>query len=226
MRKITLLLVIFAFASVSAAGQNVVSEILKRMGAHGKALKSLNADITITKFSVQSGGTYTKEGVIKFLPGKNSYPLRIDSTKPVAESFVIINNQYLLYQPNPSEIYQPNPKTAYTGGITDSQKNTFMIFSILSKGIFKAAYTEILYLGQEKVNGTPVWHLEFKPKTTNEYKILELWVDGNGMPIQSKVIENNGDWTSTLLGKLNKNLKMKTTDFQIDLPKGIKIIKN
>jgi outer membrane lipoprotein-sorting protein len=225
MRKILILFVILAFSSIPAPAQQIL-EILKRIDAHRKALKSLTANITITQFSVPFGGTYTKEGTVKFLPGKTDYSLRMDSTKPVAEIFLIVNNQYVLYQPDPGDLYLPSPKSAFTGKVTDSQKNTLMIFSILTTGIVKTDYAKILYLGQDKVNTAPVWHLEFTPKTESKYKKLELWVDGNGMPIQSKMIGNESEATTVFLGDLQKNVKMKITDFRAKLPKGTQIIKN
>ncbi len=215
MKKFALLLFIFTFSSVPVFAQ--LSEILKRIEQHQKALKSLSADLTIAKFSLQFGGTYTKECVIKFLP-VNDYSLRIDSTKPSAESFLVIKNQYLLYQ--------PDFKLAYTGIMTDSQKNTLVLFSFLLKDKLKANYN-LKYLGEEKVNGAiPAWHLELTPKIATNYKTVELWVDGNGMPIQSKIIENNGDWTTVFLGNLQKNISIKVSDFKIDLPKATKLIKN
>jgi len=215
MKKSALLFLVFAFSSVSAFPQ--VNEILKRMDTHQKALKTLGADIKITKFSIESGGTYTKEGVLKFVPSKET-ALKIDSTKPALESFLTLKNQYL--------IYLPDLKMAYSGMTTDSQKNTFMIFSVLSNKNLKADYN-IVYTGQEKVNGTiPAFHLELTPKTTQNYQTIELWVDGNGMPLQSKIIENNGDWTNVFLENLRKNIVINVSEFQIKLPKGTKLIKN
>ena len=218
MRKIMLLLVIFAFSSVSALSQNVIGEILKRMDAHQKSLQTLQADITTTKFSVQFGGTFTKEGTLTFLPKVNEYYLRIDSTIPAPESFSIIKNQYLLYL--------PSLKTAYTGKTSDSQKNLLLIFSNLSKKNLKSDYN-IRYIGQEKVNDkTPAWKLELTPKTAKNYKTLELWIDATGMPIQSKAIENNDDWTNVMFENIEKNIKINASIFAIQLPKETKIIKN
>lgn len=215
MKKSALLFLVFAFSTVSAFPQ--VNEIMKRMDAHQKALKTLGADIKITKFSVELGGTYTKEGTVKFLPSKET-ALKIDSTKPAPESFLALKNQYL--------IYLPDLKTAYSGIITDSQKNTFMIFSVLSNKNLRADYN-IAYTGQEKVNGAiPTFHLELKPKTAQSYQTIELWVDGNGMPLQSKIIENNGDSTTVFLENLRKNIVINVNEFQIKLPKGTKLIKN
>lgn len=218
MRKISFLVIVLAFSSVFGFGQSPLQEILKRMDTHYKSLKTLQADITITKFSVQLGGTYTKEGVIKFVLQGNEYWLKIDSTNPAAESFLIVKNEYL--------IYLPSLNTAYTGTTTDSQKDMLLIFSNLSKERLKAEYS-VIYSGQEKVNGTiSAWHLELTPKTAKSYKTIELWINANGMPIQSSIIEDNGDWTNVLLGNPQKNITVKGSDFKIDLPKGIKLIKN
>lgn len=216
MKKIALLFVIFVFSSVSASAQT--AEILKRMEQHQKALKSFQANITINKFSVQFGGNYTKEGDIKYLSQSNDYSLRMDSTKPLPESFLIVKNQYLLYL--------PNLKTEYTGTTTDQQKSMFMIFSNLSKKNLINNYL-IKYIGEERVNGkNPAWHPELKPKKPNSYKTIELWVDGNGMPLQSKITETSGDSTNVLLTNLKKNITMKSADFEIPLPNDIQIIKD
>jgi outer membrane lipoprotein-sorting protein len=131
MKKIALLLFIFAFSCVSAFSQ--VNEILKRMDAHQKALRSMRADITISKFSVLFGGTFTKEGAIKFVPVKNKPPiLRIDSTKPAPESFLVVGNQYALYL--------PDQKTAYTGVPGDSGIISMLLFLNMSKENLTADY--------------------------------------------------------------------------------------
>lgn len=227
MRKISLLFVIYAFFFVSVFAQTgELPEILKRMINHQKALKSLQANIKITKFSVQSSENFTKEGIVKFMPQINDYLLRIDSTKPALESFLIVKNKYLLYQPNPNPLYLPNVNTAFTGMITDSQKNMFMIFSILSKEKLKADYN-IKYFGVEKVNETiSTWHLDFTPKIATGYKKIDLWVDNNGMPIQSKIIENNGDWANIKFTNIQKNIKIEVADFKVELSKETKLIKN
>ncbi len=99
-----------------------------------------------------------------------------------------------------------------------------MAFINMSKEQLKTNYT-IKYLGQENVSGgTPTWHLELMPKAATSYKSAELWVDGNGMPIQAKVIENNKDSTTIFLSSLQKNVALKTDVFVIKLPKDTKKI--
>jgi outer membrane lipoprotein-sorting protein len=50
-------------------------------------------------------------------------------------------------------------------------------------------------------------------------------VDGNGMPIQAKVTENNNDTTTVLLTKLQKNVTVNGKDFEVSLPKDVKVVK-
>ena len=217
MRKIALLVVIFVFSSVCVTAQ--VAEILKRMEQHRKALKSLRAQMTVSKFSVQTGGTYTKEGALTVLPQKNDNNLvRLDSTKPDTENFLIVENQYL--------VYFPNQKLAYTGPAADSQKILFFIFADLSREKMAADYN-VVYRGQDKVGGTvPAWKLELTPKTDAGFKSIRLWVDKNGMPLRIKVTRANGDWTSISLSYLQKNTELSMKDFKIELPGETKIIKN
>jgi len=216
MRKIALLVVIFVFSSVCVTAQ--VAEILKRMEQHRKALKSLRAQMTVSKFSVQTGGTYTKEGALTVLPQKNDNNLvRLDSTKPDTENFLIVENQYL--------VYFPNQKLAYTGPAADSQKILFFIFADLSREKMAADYN-VVYRGQDKVGGTvPAWKLELTPKTEQSYQKIELWIDANGMPVQLKVHESNGDWTNVAVSQLQKNVVINAAEFKIALPKNTKIIK-
>ena len=218
MRKIALPVIIFVLLSVCSAPAQV-AEILKRVETHRSALKSLRADLTISRFSAQSGGTYIKESVLAILLPKNNRNLiRLNSTKPETENFLIVENQYL--------VYLPNRKTAYTGTATDPQKNLFFLFSDLSRERLRADYN-VVYKGNETVGGViPAWQLELTPKTPQSYQTIELWIDANGMPIQFRITEASGDWTNVLLASLQKNVVINAAEFKIALPKGTKIIKD
>jgi Ca-activated chloride channel family protein len=195
-----------------------ITAIFKRMDEHQKALKSLLANITMTKFDSVLSQTETSEGTVKYLPQADNYALRIDWTKPKTEILSIVKDRYVFYQ--------PALKTAITGKTGENQKNVFLTFSNLTKEKLKENYS-VKYLGEEKVSGNiSAWHLELTPKTASNYKTAELWVDGNGMIIQVKLTENNGDWSSILLSNPQKNVSIGAADFKIDLPKETKIARN
>ena len=216
-------IVIFG-AAQAASAQGIVNEILSRMDAHNKALTSLRANVTMAKENAQLGGVVdTTEGVAIYLPqrGKNPF-VRIDWASP-KESLAVVNKQYVIYRPALSQ--------AYTGNTESQTKNnpkagTALAFMNMSKAQLKQNYS-IKYLGEATVRGgVKTWHLEMTPNARTSYRSAEVWVDGNGMPIQSKVIEHNNDSTTVLLSNLQKNVRLNASDFKVDLPKGTKIIKS
>ena len=95
----------------------------------------------------------------------------------------------------------------------------------MSKTQLKANY-DYKYIGEETLsNGEKTVHLELTPKTAQKYKSADLWVDFNGMPLQMKIVEKNGDSTTVLLSKVRKNLSLDGKDFVIDFPKNTKVVK-
>lgn len=214
---------IFTFSFLTVAevkAQNILNEILKRMDEHQKALSSLKANVMMDKYNSQLDEHDIYEGTAMYLPAKGRDALvRIDWAKPQQEILSVVNKQYVLYRPRLPQ--------AITGSVNNT-KNTKvagpMEFLKMSKEQLRANYT-VVYLGQEQVSGgIPTWRLELTPKTAKGYKLAELWVDGNGMPIQAKITENNNDSTTVLLSGLQKNVNINANEFKVSLPKGTPIV--
>jgi outer membrane lipoprotein-sorting protein len=214
-----------SFAATETKAQGV-NEILKRMDDHYKALSSLRTSVTYEKYDSVLRESEKMEGRAIYLPQKGKDALfRVDWTKP-EESLAVINKKYV--------IYRPKLQTAYVGSTDKAIKkdssgiSSPFAFINMSRAQLKANYS-FRYLGEETLsNGTKTWHLELTPKTAQKYKMAEIWVDGDGMPIKMKVIENNNDTSQVLLSNLEKNIALKKdgSDFQINPPAGTKIIKN
>lgn len=221
-----LALVLFfnCFAVSNAKAQaGILGEILKRMETHRQSLSSLQAGIMMDKFNSQLGEHDVKEGTTMYLPAKGRDALvRIDWAKPLQETFSIVDKKYVIYQPRLNQ--------AITGKVESGKKDptgtNALAFMNMSKEQLKANY-EVSYLGKEIVGGNAeTWHLKLVPRSAANYKYAEIWVDGNGMPLQAKVVEQNDDATTVLLSNLNKNATINASRFKISLPRGTKIIKS
>lgn len=217
---------IFAFLLLSGIvteikAQGVLGEVLKRMDAHNKALTSLKANISMEKYNSQLGETDKYSGKAIYLPqkGRNAF-VRIDWSSPVEESLAVVNKEYILYRPRLKQAIVGNVDKVQGSGTS----NNALAFINMSRAELKANYT-INYIGQETASGVQTWHLELIPKNANQYKKADLWVDGNGMPVQMKVTESNNDTTQVVLSGLQKNVTVKGGDFKINLPKDTKIVK-
>lgn len=217
------LFVFSVLAAVETNAQNPLPEILKRMSEHQKALTSLKANIVMDKFNSQLNEHDISEGIAQYVPAKGRDALvRVDWTKPVEETLAVANGQYIMYRPRLKQALNGSTKNAQ-GSEKTSNVLTFMS---MSNAQLRANYS-VKYLGPETVSGgAETWHLELTPKTAQSYKSAELWVDGNGMPIQAKIIENNSDSTTILLSNLQKNVTIDGKQFKLTLPKDTKIIKS
>ncbi|MDQ3133093.1 MAG: outer membrane lipoprotein carrier protein LolA [Acidobacteriota bacterium] len=213
------LLFVFNIFAVTETKAQIVNKILDTMDAHYKALSSLQANVKMNKHNAQLGENDVIEGTVKYLPLKGRDALvRIDWMKPVQESLAVVNKEYV--------IYTPRLGRAIVGKVDKAQgsakSNSALAFMNMSKAQLKANYN-MKYLGEEKVgDGTLTWHLELTPKIKTTYKVADIWVDGNGMPIQMRVTENNNDSTTVFLSNLIKNQTLNTKVFVIPLPKGTK----
>jgi outer membrane lipoprotein-sorting protein len=211
----------FAVSETRAQG-GPTAEILKRMDEHQKALRSLQANVQMAKYNAQLQETDVTEGSVMYLPAKGRDALvRIDWTRPIEETFSVVNKQYV--------ICRPRLKQCYTGSSKDAKGNGkaggALAFMNMSKEQLKANFNH-QYLGQENVStGAPAWHLKLTPKTPASYQYGEIWVDGNGMLIQMKVTENNNDSTTVLLSNLQKNVTLDASKFKVVIPKDWKIVK-
>lgn len=216
------LLVVFGVSQANAQ----VQEVLKRMDEHQKALVSLKANIVMDKFNSQLDEHDISEGTAMYLKVKERDAMvRLEWTKPQQEILTVANNKYILYQIRLGQAYQGNVDDAQkkqTGGAGSFD------FLKMSKEQLKANYSYVYY-GREDIKSGGVtvetWHLELTPKTPKSYKSVDIWVDGNGMVLQTKVNEKNGDSSTVLLSNLKKNETIKPADFVLKLPKTTKIIK-
>ena len=218
---IALVLFFNAFAVTETRAQNIVSDILKRMEAHRQSLSSLQADIKMDKYNAQLGEHDLTEGTTIYLPAKGRDALvRIDWMKPLQETLAVVEKKYVLYRPRLNQ--------AIIGKVDDKNKNTkasgALAFMSMSKEQLKNNY-DVSYLGKETVGGNvETWHLKLVPKTAMNYKYSEIWVDGNGMPLQGKVVESNDDSTTVLLSNLQKNININASKFKVNL-NGVTIVK-
>jgi len=219
---IALTLFFSAFAVTETKAQNILPEILKRMETHRNTLTSLRSNVTMVKFNTQLKESDKTEGTSIYLPAKGRDALvRIDWTKPAQEILSVVKGKYVLYRPRLNQAIVGNAKDAKGSG----KANGALSFMNMSKEQLKSNYN-IKYLGQENVSsGAPTWHLELTPKTAASYKLAEIWVDGDGMPIQAKIIENNNDSTTVLLFGFEKNARIDASRFNVKLPKGTTIVK-
>jgi len=216
-------LLFFNAISVSETkAQNLLPEIYKRMETNRQTLQTLRSNIKMVKYNAQLGENDLTQGTVIYAPGEKEREvyIRIDWVKPVQEQLSVVKGTYTIYRPRLGQVIKGKVDKAQN----NAKANGAFAFLNMSKEQLKANYT-IKYLGEEKVSsGEATFHLQLTPKTAKNYKYAELWVDKDGMPVQTKVVESNNDATTILLFDLKKNTTVEASVFTIIYPKNIKPI--
>lgn len=209
-------------SSLSVNAQGEIAKILKKMDENNNGLKSLKANIKMSKHNAQLDEYDLYEGVVQYLPSpvKEQIRVRIDWEKPVVEQLAVGGGQYILYRPRLGQ--------AIIGKVDKAKGNAgaggALAFMSMNRAQLKENY-DVAWIGEEKVNGSVnTAHIKLTPKKPTSYKQADLWVDVNGMPVQAKVIEKNNDSTTILLDKVDRNATIKAEIFAIKPPKNTKII--
>jgi outer membrane lipoprotein-sorting protein len=208
-------------SKASAQSAGLVSSIFSKMDRNRRDLRSMRAAISMEKYNAQLKDSDKQTGTVIYLPGagQNAY-VRIDWQRPQQETLAVADGKYTLLR--------PRLKMAYVG---EANSNRNKVSSVLgfgldaSKSQLAAAYDTQNVYSETLWGGVQTMHLKLVPKGGARYSYAELWVDDNGMPVQTKVVEKNGDATTVRLMNVQRNAQVSKSEFKVDLGADIKKVR-
>ncbi len=208
-----------------AQGPGLVSSILNKMDRNRRSLSSLRAALTMQKYNAQLRDFEMSYGEVAYIAGQGSnQKVKVEWTRPARELLSVLNGQYTLYRPRLNQALVGNAKTVGSKGKVPS----VLGFSMNMTGAQARNQFDVELAGEGALydGGPHVWMLKLTPKGGASYKFAEVWVDDNGMPVQTRVTERNGDSTLVRLTNIQRNARVSPGDIQIPLPAGVKIVKS
>jgi outer membrane lipoprotein-sorting protein len=225
-----LLLAVVAGVSIisspkAANGQSagLVSSVLNRMERNRQSLKSLKATLSMEKYNAQLRDKDNYSGWVLYAPasGRNA-SVRIEWQKPQHEILAVVNGKYRLYRPRLNQVIEGSSGSINNKGGAGS----VLDMMYMSKQQLEAKFQPVQDVREESLWGNvSTIHLTLVPKGNASYKYAEIWVDSAGMPVQTKIVERNGDATTMRLSEMERNAKVSSGDFDLKLDSNVKIIK-
>jgi outer membrane lipoprotein-sorting protein len=225
-----LLLAVIAGVSIisspgAANGQSagLVSSVLNRMERNRQSLKSLKASLSMEKYNSQLRDKDQYIGNVMYMPasGRNAY-VRIEWQKPQHEILAVANGKYRLYRPRLNQVLEGKSGSINNKGGAGS----VLDMMYMSKQQLEAKFQPVQDVREDTLwGGISTIHLTLVPKGNAGYQYAEIWVDSGGMPVQTKIVEKNGDATTMRLSGMERNAKISTDDFNLKLDSNVKIIK-
>ncbi|HEX8652754.1 MAG TPA: outer membrane lipoprotein carrier protein LolA [Pyrinomonadaceae bacterium] len=208
--------------SVNAQGAGLVSSLLNNMERNRRSLTSLRANLSMEKYNAQIRDTDRYSGKVVYKPaaGRSAY-VRVDWQKPLGEILAVADGQYTLYK--------SRLNTAYVGSARSNRNKmgNALDFLNMSRQQLVARFEPVQDIREETLwGGVRTTHIKLVPKGGASYKYAEVWVDGNGMPIQTKVVEKNDDATTVRLTEVERNAGVSLDEFRLQLGSDVKKIKS
>lgn len=227
---LSLLLAILAGVSIISSpratnGQSagLVSSVLNRMERNRQSLRSLKASLSMEKYNAQLRDKDNYTGWVLYVPGSGrDASVRIEWQKPQHEILAVSKGQYQLFRPRLKQVIVGKSGSvkggAGAGGVLD------MMY--MSKTQLEAKFQPVQDVREESLwGGVSTIHLTLVPKGNASFKYAEIWVDSAGMPVQTKIVEKNGDATTMRLSGMERNLKISSEEFSLKLDSSVKVIK-
>jgi outer membrane lipoprotein-sorting protein len=209
--------------STANAQAGLVSSIFNRIEKNRQNLKSLSADISMQKYNAQLRDSDEYYGTVRYIPvaGRSAF-VRLEWTKPQHEILVVANGAYMLYRPRLNTCY-----VGTTNSINSQKDSDVLSLMNMSATQLRTRFGEPQDPVREETLWGGVWtqHLKVTPKSAASYKYIEVWVDKEGMPVQTKMVEKNDDATTVRLTNLQKNQTIPLDVFTLKLDSSVKRVK-
>ena len=202
----------------------LVSAVLNRMDSNRRTLRSLKASLSMEKYNAQLRDKDNYTGWVLYQPGSGrDASVRIEWQKPRHEILAVSNGQYTLYRPSLNQAM-----VGKSGSIKGKEgAGSVLDMMYMSKAQLEARFQPVQDVREETLwGGVSTIHLTLVPKNASSFKYAEIWVDGSGMPVQTKIVEKNGDATTMRLSGLERNLKISSNEFSLKLDSTVKIVKS
>ena len=209
-----------------AQGPGLISSILNKMDRNRRTLGSMRAAITMQKYNAQLKDSDNFTGDVQYVAGKGrDANVRVDWVRPAQEILAVSGGQYTLYRPRLGQAYQGATKNVGNKG--SGKANNVLGFALNMTGAQAKSQFNVELVGEgELYKGSPhVWWLKLVPRGNVGYQYAEVWVTDDGMPIQTRVTEKNGDATTVRLTGIQRNPQISPETFVVKLPEGTKIVK-
>jgi outer membrane lipoprotein-sorting protein len=210
-------------ALAAPAAQTDLETVLAKMDQTAAHFQTAQADFTWTTFnSVVNEADRPQTGKIYFRRNGKETEMQADIAAPDSEQ--------ILYSRGKIQIYKERIDTVdvYDTGAHREEAEAFLVLGFGSSGEEMRNSFEVKYDGTESVDGVAAQKLELTPKAENiknRFPQIILWIDAtNGVSVQQKLIETNGDYRVAKYSAIRLNQKIPEKVFKLKISNKTKVI--
>ncbi len=198
--------------------------VLRQMAAVGKTFHSFEAHISKKLYTAVLKEFDTPEA------GEFYYERAKDGTALIRQEIKSPGPSVLTIKGGVATFYQPRLKQAQMYNLgKNKDKAEYLVLGLgQTPGKLRETFL-IQYQGTDAVAGTPCSVLVLKPKNPSAaalFSVITLWIKkSNGVPIQQKLQQPNGDYLLVNFTDEKLNVNIPASKFEQRLPAGVDIQK-
>jgi outer membrane lipoprotein-sorting protein len=176
------------------------------------------------KYNAQLREEDTYQGIVLYIPGPGGSRasfMRLEWTSPQHETLTVSKGSYMLYRPRLHTAI-----VGTTSSVGGGNNNDVLQLMGMSAAQLRTRFGEFEDQREETLGGG-VWtqHFRVTPKGAASYKYIEVWVDKEGFPVQTKMVEKNNDATTVRMTNVQKNQTIPLDEFTQKLDANVKRVK-
>lgn len=199
-----------------------LNQIFSHMNESAKHLKTLSANLDLTKVTVLVNDFSTESGEMYFRNGKQP---------DILVNFKTPAPKVILYRKSALEIYQPKINQIQEFDLSKHsdliQQFLLLGFGTNSKDLQKVY--QVKFLNEEQLGGDTTVLLELTPreeKVAAQLSKIQLWIsEESWLPVQQKFFEASGDYSVARYSSVKVNRNLPSSTFQLHNAKGAKRVK-
>jgi outer membrane lipoprotein-sorting protein len=207
----------------AAAHADSLDDVLARMDAAAKQFHSYSANVKRADYAKVVDSYDDSSGFMRLKRGKNGVVGIMDITAGPDHKITHFDGPTVqVYLPNANTIQQYNAKKWKA-----SMDQLLLLGFAVTRDEIMRDY-DVKLIGTETINGVATTHIVLTPKSAEALKIvktIDLWIDSKGNAIRQKGTEPDGDSHLVTYSDLKVNPPLPDSDFELDVPKGVKTVK-
>lgn len=186
--------------------------MLQRLEEAGRTLQTMQARFAETKVIVLLDEKAEARGAVFLqVPGR----FRWNYEAPQQSVTLVKDGRFARYLPRAKQVFRGRAK---------GEADLLVGFGPGAAGLGKKY--QVTLVGEEAVGGAPAWVLDLKPQAAQAssalFSSIRLWIDQTRhFPVQTRLTEPTGDYTTVRFEEVKLNLKLPAGAFDLNLPKDV-----
>jgi hypothetical protein len=164
-----------------------LDSVFARIDQAAKTFKGLTADITNTAYTALVDDKNVQTGTLKLLPTKDGTHLLLNFK----------GGQEVSFSGHKGRVYNPTTNVVDEKDVAPNVVDQYLQLGFGANSTQLRANYDVAYVGAEQIGNQQTSHITLIPKspeTRRDMKQAELWIGGNGLAVQQKILRPDGDY--------------------------------